>query len=121
MAACCSPTRKPSSNCKPSTAGHAARRTGVGETCPLNRCPRFAAQQFFGAVFAWFQQQRTQKLPAGATPPAAGTLRVRKPLPVPDSLSEELKKLGSELDGIAEKIDTDEEKIELTAAADRCH
>src|SRR5439155_10862011 len=39
---------------------------------------------------------------------------------VPDPLSEEFTKLGSHLNRLADGIKSDEEKIELTAVADRC-
>src|ERR1700675_2539743 len=67
-----------------------------------------AAARFFGDLAAW-QQRQTR-----------GTGRVREPNIVADSLSEELTKLGSELRRLADDLQSDEEKIELTAVADRC-
>jgi ATP-dependent DNA helicase DinG len=49
-----------------------------------------------------------------------GTGRVREPGIVPNGLSEELTKLGSQLTRCAEALTSDEEKVELTSAADRC-
>src|SRR5581483_6603926 len=57
---------------------------------------------------AWHQRQ------------PGGTGRVRTPNVVKESLSEELTKLSSHVDRLADKIESEEEKIELTAVADRC-
>jgi ATP-dependent DNA helicase DinG len=69
---------------------------------------RQASDQFFGEVLAW--QQKHER----------GTGRASSPHIVADPLSEELKKLASRLEVISKDVDSDEEKIELTAAADRC-
>ena len=69
---------------------------------------RFAADRFFADVQAWHCCQ------------PRGTGRVHAPDPVADPLSEELRKLGTLLDGIAGQWEADEEKIELRAASDRC-
>jgi len=69
---------------------------------------RFAVDHFFREVQAWLAAQRRS------------TGRVRTPFIVPDTLSEELKKLGSSLDQVASGLTSDEEKIEVTAAANRC-
>jgi ATP-dependent DNA helicase DinG len=70
---------------------------------------RQAADRFFQSVRAWQDQQGPR-----------GTGRVREPGLVPNALSEELTKLGSQLTRCAEALNSDEEKIELTSAADRC-
>ncbi|MCI0455787.1 MAG: DEAD/DEAH box helicase [Gemmataceae bacterium] len=69
---------------------------------------RFAADRFFRDVLAWHFRQ------------PGGTGRVRTPGVVPDTLSEELLKLASGLNHIADKLESEEEKIEFTAASDRC-
>jgi ATP-dependent DNA helicase DinG len=69
---------------------------------------RQAAGRFFADVLAWHQRQ------------PGGTGRVREPNIVPDVLSEELTKLSSHLDRLAKGIESEEEKIELTAVAERC-
>ena len=46
--------------------------------------------------------------------------RVRAPCRVPNLLSEELLKLATCLDAIADRQEEEEEKIELTAASGRC-
>jgi ATP-dependent DNA helicase DinG len=69
---------------------------------------RQAATRFFGDLAAWQEVQ------------SRGTGRVREPNIVADSLSEELTKLGSELKRMAQDLQSDEEKMELWAVADRC-
>jgi ATP-dependent DNA helicase DinG len=77
---------------------------------------RAAAEQFFLAILNWHTLQQHS---AGRGRPA-DAVRVREPNIVADCLSEELKKLASCLDRIAEQLKTDEEKIEVNAAANRC-
>jgi ATP-dependent DNA helicase DinG len=69
---------------------------------------RFAAEQIFTDVLAWHTRQ------------ARGTGRVRIPHIAVDCVSEELAKLASALTQIADQREADEEKIELTAASNRC-
>jgi ATP-dependent DNA helicase DinG len=69
---------------------------------------RLAATRFFADVAAWRDQQ------------ARGTGRVREPNIVADPLSEELLKMASELDRLADDLKAEEEKIELTAVGERC-
>jgi ATP-dependent DNA helicase DinG len=69
---------------------------------------RFAAERFFAEVLAWHARQ------------VRGTGRVRAPHIVANPVSEELTKLASALDQIADTRKAEEEKIELTAASDRC-
>jgi ATP-dependent DNA helicase DinG len=69
---------------------------------------RFAVDRFFGDVLDWHARQNR------------GTGRVRTPHVVVDSLSEEWTKLASAIDRIADKREAEEEKIELTAASNRC-
>jgi ATP-dependent DNA helicase DinG len=68
---------------------------------------RQAATQFFTDLGRWQDRQ------------ARSTGRVREAKIVPNSLSEDLTKLGSEVRRVAEDL-SDEEKIELTSVADRC-
>jgi ATP-dependent DNA helicase DinG len=69
---------------------------------------RFTAERFFADILAWHARQ------------PRGTGRVRTPHIVIDSVSEELTKLASTLQQLGDKREAEEEKIELTAAADRC-
>ncbi len=68
---------------------------------------RDAARQYFAAINVW--QAR-----AGAI-----NGRLRRPPPVADPLSEELLKLGTTIRSESVDLDTEEEQIEFTAAADR--
>jgi ATP-dependent DNA helicase DinG len=69
---------------------------------------RFAADRFFADIHAWqARQQRSNG-------------RVRTPFIVADPVSEELVKLASCLEQIAEGVESDELKIEVTAACNRC-
>jgi len=69
---------------------------------------RLAAERFFNELRAWSYRQ------------SGGNGRVRRPGLVPDSLSEELRKLASRLRDVAKPLASEEEQIELTSAADRC-
>src|SRR5262245_38044648 len=69
---------------------------------------RQASDLFFQSVRNWRDGQ------------ARGTGRVREPEIVPDVLSEELIKLASNLTRCADALGSDEERIEMTSAADRC-
>jgi ATP-dependent DNA helicase DinG len=69
---------------------------------------RQAADRFFADLAGWLQAR------------PGGTGRVREPNIVPDALSEELVKLASHIDRLAKGIESEEEKIELTAVANRC-
>jgi ATP-dependent DNA helicase DinG len=69
---------------------------------------RHAAREFFEAVANW---QLQHGAPNG---------RLRKPLPVHDTLSEELRKLASAVERGADSIEPPEQRIELSAAAERC-
>jgi ATP-dependent DNA helicase DinG len=69
---------------------------------------RFTAERFFLDILAWHARQ------------PRGSGRVRTPHIVIDSVSEELTKLASTLQQLGDKREAEEEKIELTAAADRC-
>jgi ATP-dependent DNA helicase DinG len=81
---------------------------GTQESIQQVDVARMACERFFQGLLEWLSRQ------------PGGTGRVRAPFPVADSVSEELKKLSSRINELAGELDTDEEKIELTAAADRC-
>jgi ATP-dependent DNA helicase DinG len=70
---------------------------------------RFALDQFFADVRDWHDRQER------------GTGRVQMPHIVNDALSEELIKLASSIQEIADKRKSEEEKIEFVSAANRCH
>jgi ATP-dependent DNA helicase DinG len=83
---------------------------------------RHASERFFAALRVWAAsdraataRERERPLPQGR---GSDSIRVRQPDIVPDTLSEELVKLGSCLDTVAEKLD-DEQQIEFVAVADR--
>jgi ATP-dependent DNA helicase DinG len=89
---------------------------------------RRAGEQFFNAVLAWVVKQlRPQRGPVGRPSGTTGvapaqnsnTVRIQEPNVVADVLSEELKKLATQIDGVAENLD-DEQKIEFTALSNRC-
>ena len=88
---------------------------------------RRAGEQFFNAVLAWAAKQPQRGGPGRETRPQRGgagaqnasTVRVREPNIVADVLSEELKKLATQVDAVAENLD-DEQKIEFTALSNRC-
>ncbi|HEX4590133.1 MAG TPA: ATP-dependent DNA helicase, partial [Gemmataceae bacterium] len=69
---------------------------------------RQAAARLFTDLTAWLDQH------------PRGIGRVREPNVVSESLSEELTKLGSEVNRIADAIDSEEEQIEYTSLAERC-
>lgn len=71
------------------------------------RRARQSARDFFAAVADW-QARR------GAT-----NGRLRRPLPVADPLSEELRKLATTIGRESEEVEAEEERIELGAAQDR--
>src|SRR5262249_23939212 len=85
---------------------------------------RQAGERFFNAVLTWAANQprnawRTAN-PQSATrnSQSSDSVRVREPNVVPDGLSEELLKLASRVDEVAERLD-EEQQIEFTAVADR--
>src|SRR5262249_40906476 len=81
---------------------------GTPELLRQVEAARFAADQFFRNLLAWHLRQ------------PRGTGRVRTPGIVPDPVSEELVKLASGLNQLADKLESEEEKIEFTAASGRC-
>ncbi|HEY7157582.1 MAG TPA: helicase C-terminal domain-containing protein [Gemmataceae bacterium] len=78
---------------------------------------RHASERFFAAIRVWAASQPKGNR-GGARSASSESLRVRQPNIVADILSEELQKLGSCLDSVAENLD-DEQQIEFIAVADR--
>jgi ATP-dependent DNA helicase DinG len=75
---------------------------------------RSAAQRFFNSLRGWYDHRSTQ-----ADRPAGDARRVREAGIVPDTFSEEFKKLASALDKIADNLKPEQE-IEVSSVADRC-
>src|SRR5207247_7249573 len=69
---------------------------------------RIAADEFFSSIRIWMNSQ------------SKGTGRVRQSGIVGNPLSEELRKLASDIHDCAEALKTDEEKIELVSSENRC-
>ncbi|MBA4187069.1 MAG: helicase [Planctomycetaceae bacterium] len=80
---------------------------GDGDAVAQLEATRHASEKFFLAIYQWFTGQ------------AKGTGRVREPGIVPDHLSEELKKLATQLHELAKGRDAEEERLELTSRGDR--
>jgi ATP-dependent DNA helicase DinG len=78
---------------------------------------RFAADRFFNELSTW---QASQPRPSGRPRGVTEMLRIHQPNVVADCVSEELKKLATRLDSIAERFPSDEDRIEFTSAATRC-
>lgn len=81
---------------------------------------RQATERFFANIRVWAGSNRAasareRQLPSGR---GSDSVRVRQPNIVADLLSEELQKLGSCLDDVADKLD-DEQQIEFISVADR--
>lgn len=85
---------------------------GTRESLQQLAATRQAAERLFLAARAWFHSQSR-----GGRPTPSTELRVRQPGVIPNPLTEELNKLASVLFDIAEKIESDEEKIEFVSAA----
>ena len=80
---------------------------GDGDAVAQLEATRQACEKFFTAVFQWNLGQPNR------------TGRVRESGVVPDHLSEELTKLGTQLHGLAKTREAEEEKLELTSRGDR--
>jgi ATP-dependent DNA helicase DinG len=78
---------------------------------------RGASETFFNSILHWVASQ-PRKEGRGQPRPVADSVRVQQPHIVGDALSEELLKLGSSLDAVAEPLD-DEQQIEVISVADR--
>jgi ATP-dependent DNA helicase DinG len=93
----------------PRTGGGLVSFFGTLTSVNLVSAARIAADDFFTSIWDW---QRNQ---------LRGTGRVQAPYIVADVVSEALLKLASHLEGLARPLQQPEEKIELIAAAGRCH
>src|SRR5207247_577648 len=84
---------------------------------------RQTGEQFFNSILAWIARQpRPTGRPgawSGDRAPAQNTIRVQAPNIVANVLSEELKKLATQIDATAKDLD-DEQKIEFLALSNRC-
>jgi ATP-dependent DNA helicase DinG len=80
---------------------------------------RAAAERFFGEVHKWLAAQPRPQQPNRNAAPGSDAVRVNEQHIVEDTLSEELLKLARELETIAERQSSDEERIELTSSASR--
>jgi ATP-dependent DNA helicase DinG len=81
---------------------------------------RHASDQFFGQMLAWHYQQVQKARRSRSAGFVSDTVRVRQPKIVANPLSEELRKLATDLTQISRKLQSDEESIEFTSAANRC-
>src|SRR5262249_45706748 len=78
---------------------------------------RVVVEQFFLDVQAWLAKARGQ---GSGVRSQTDAVRVRETDIVANGVSEEFTKLATCLDDCAKRREADEEKIELTAAAERC-
>lgn len=92
---------------------------GTKEALQQVHVARQAVEQFFAGVLAWHARQPRGARP-GAPVSSSDAIRVRQAEIVPDPLSGELRKLAGCLGDCADKRSAEEDKIELTAAAERC-
>ncbi len=76
---------------------------------------RQAGDHFFDSLLAWMNEQKRTR---GGLRQAGDAVRVEKPEPVPDVLSEELKKLATLVEQVSERLD-EEGKIEFLSVANR--
>jgi ATP-dependent DNA helicase DinG len=92
---------------------------GGGDALTLVISARAACERFFNEVHAWLAAQPR----SGRGRPAAGasdTVRVQEPNVVANPLSDELEKLAECVHKIADTKQSEEDKIELDAAGNRC-
>jgi ATP-dependent DNA helicase DinG len=92
---------------------------GTKEAHDQVNATRHAVERFFAGVLDWHLRQ-PRGPGRGAAAASSDAVRVRQPNPVPDPLSEELRKLATCLGNCADKRTEEEDKIELSAAAERC-
>jgi ATP-dependent DNA helicase DinG len=81
---------------------------------------RAAADQFFAEVQLWLQRQPRPGMRNRAPASTGDSLRVRQAGIAANLLAEPLQHLAASLDRLAEKLKSDEERIEFEAAARRC-
>jgi ATP-dependent DNA helicase DinG len=92
---------------------------GSEESLEQVQVTRGAAEQLFQDVLTWLARQQRAGNRPGATV-SSEAVRVDEPGIVSDPLSVELLKLATLIDDCAKQRSADEEKIELTAGANRC-
>lgn len=88
---------------------------GDGDAVAQLDATRLVAEQFFMNVYQWLQSQPKRHGPSASS----GSVRVRQPHPVEDTLSRELAKMGETLQELAKNRDSEEERLELTSRGDR--
>jgi ATP-dependent DNA helicase DinG len=93
---------------------------GTPESLRQVAAVRTEADRFFAALLDWRDRQARKTGWTRAATSGSDSVRVRQPGIVPDALSEELIKLASCLDRLADQREADEDKIELAAASGRC-
>lgn len=94
---------------------------GTKESLQQVVAARVAAERFFGGILKWLAAQPKPQQPGRTAAPGSAAVRVHEQHIVDDTLSAELLALARELEGIAERQSSDEERIELTSAASRAH
>lgn len=92
---------------------------GTKDSLQLVVNTRNASERFFGDVLRWLAAQPRATQPGRTPATGADAVRVREPGIVEDGLSEELTALADELEAIAKRLSSEEERIELTSAANR--
>jgi ATP-dependent DNA helicase DinG len=92
---------------------------GTREALQQMAVARSASERFFLSLFSWLTQRTGMTERGKGIGNASQGLRIQEPEIVPNPLSEELQKLGSTVLAIAEKIQLEEEQIELASAATR--
>ncbi|MCS6863797.1 MAG: ATP-dependent DNA helicase [Gemmataceae bacterium] len=88
---------------------------GDGDAVTQLELTRRAAEQFFVTIYQWQQGQPR----SSAAQSTSGSVRVRQPHPVEDTLSRELSKLGETLYELAHNRDSEDDRLELTSRGDR--
>jgi ATP-dependent DNA helicase DinG len=91
---------------------------GTDESWHQVMAVRIAADEFFHDILAWRASQARR--PGAGSTALPESLRVRQPQIVKDELSEELRKLAAHVENVADTVKSEEEQIELQAAALRC-
>jgi ATP-dependent DNA helicase DinG len=90
---------------------------GSNESMEQVLLARGTVSEYFDSIRAWYAQRRPDPRKSGFP---SDTQRVRDPYIVPDILSEKFVKLAGSIDRDCERIKSQELKIELASAANRC-
>jgi ATP-dependent DNA helicase DinG len=77
---------------------------------------RHIVHTFFGSILDWRREYEMKQ----RRPSTSDSLRIRVPDIVTDTMSTEFQKLAEALDAVAKEVESDNEKIELESAANRC-